>query len=68
LISNYENEHDFLLPDLPLVNTDLDKYAKEYRDAIIAKARSMSKTHAGVDRLLGQKNVEKNRRYQEKKN
>ena len=66
IINDPENEFDFVLPELPL-KIPVDRYAKKYERAIIEKARSLSSTHANVDRLLGQTNVEKNRRYQEKK-
>jgi len=67
LIRTSENEYDFLLPDLPLVNTNIDKVTKDYHNAILEKARSMSNSLAGVDRLLGQKDVEKARQHRSKK-
>jgi transcriptional regulator with GAF, ATPase, and Fis domain len=67
MIRTSENEYDFLLPDLPLVNTNIDKVTKDYHNAILEKARSMSNSLAGVDRLLGQKDVEKARQHRSKK-
>ncbi len=68
LISAAENEYDFLLPDLPLIDTDIDKITEHYKNAILKKARSLGNTSAEVDRLLGQTNVEKARRYREREN
>jgi len=67
LITMSENEYDFVLPDLPLINTNIDKITQEYHNAILKKARSRSNTAAEVDRLLGQKDVEKARNYRKKK-
>jgi DNA-binding NtrC family response regulator len=66
LISAAENEYDFLLPDLPLIDTDIDKITQQYKNEILKKARSLGNTSAEVDRLLGQTNVEKARRYRER--
>tara|TARA_Y100000590_G_scaffold424431_1_gene531337 strand:- start:2984 stop:4519 length:1536 start_codon:yes stop_codon:yes gene_type:complete len=55
-------EDDMALPALPLPVP-----LPEYIDAIINKARSISKSHVDVDRLLKQKNVEKARVSREKK-
>jgi hypothetical protein len=49
------------------VNTNIDKVTKDYHNAILEKARSMSNSLAGVDRLLGQKDVEKARQHRSKK-
>jgi len=68
LISAAENEYDFLLPDLPLIDTDIEKITEHYKNAILKKARSLGNTSAEVDRLLGQKDVEKARRYREREN
>jgi transcriptional regulator of acetoin/glycerol metabolism len=66
LISAAENEYDFLLPDLPL-NKSLHEVTQDFKNAILYKARSLSEKPADVDRLLKQKDVEKNRRYRARK-
>jgi DNA-binding NtrC family response regulator len=62
-----DDETDYLLPDLPLINTNIDKVTKDYHNAILEKARSMSNSSVEVDRLLGQNNVEKARQHRLKK-
>ena len=55
-------EDNITLPSLPLPLP-----LPDYMNAIINKARSISKTHADVDKLLRQSNVEKARVSRERK-
>ena len=42
LISAAENEYDFLLPDLPLIDTDIDKITEHYKNEILKYPNSRS--------------------------
>ena len=66
IIRSSDNETDLILPDLPL-NKSLHEVTQDFKNAILYKARSLSEKPADVDRLLKQKDVEKNRRYRARK-